>query len=121
MAFRFSGTRITGPRGDSGTLVFTADAGGFTDMDRLVFTLTRKESGGKIMERAMSIDADGRSVLSLVNEDTRALSPGMYVWSARYVLNAQTDNSGHVTGGEWVDTPWRNCEFEVLEVNAQPW
>lgn len=120
MAFRFEGTRIIGPRGDSGSLIFTAeDAKEFTDRDYLVFFLTRRGSGGTVLTRAMQIDGDGRAVLELLPGDTKTLSPGVYVWSARYVLDAMLDEAGNVTGGSWVDTPWRNCEFEVLEVNGQ--
>lgn len=120
MAFRFDGTRIIGPRGDSGSLIFTAEnAADFTGADRLVFYLSRRGSGGVLLTRAMEIDGDGRAVLDLSPGDTRSLSPGMYVWSARYVLDATIDIEGNVTGGDWVETPWRNCEFEVLEVNGQ--
>ena len=120
MAFRFEGTRIIGPRGDSGSLIFTAeDAEEFTNRDYLVFFLSRRGNGGMVMTRAMEIDENGRAVLDLLSVDTRSLSPGMYVWSARYVLDATINGEGNVTGGSWVDTPWRNCEFEVLEVNGQ--
>lgn len=120
MAFRFEGTRIIGPRGDSGSLIFTAeDAGEFTDRDYLVFFLTRRGSGGMVMTRTMQIDENGRAALELSSRETGALSPGTYVWSARYVLDATIDGEGNVTGGSWVDTPWRNCEFEVLEVNGR--
>ena len=120
MAFRFEGTRIIGPRGDSGSLIFTAeDDTDFTDRDYLVFFLTRRGSGGMVMTRAMEIDENGRAVLDLSPVDTSSLLPGRCVWSARYVLDATIDGEGNVTGGSWVDTPWRNCEFEVLEVNGQ--
>ena len=120
MAFRFDGTRIIGPRGDSGSLIFTAEnAADFTGADRLVFYLSRRGSGGVLLTRAMEIDGDGRAVLELAPADTAALAPGVYVWSARYVLGAVLDSTGGVTGGDWVETPWRNCEFEVLEVNGQ--
>lgn len=120
MAFRFEGTRIIGPRGDSGSLIFTAeDAEEFTNRDYLVFFLSRRGNGGMVMTRAMEIDENGRAVLDLSPVETSSLLPGMYVWSARYVLDATIDGEGNVTGGSWVDTPWRNCEFEVLEVNGQ--
>ena len=46
MAFRFVGSKIVGPRGDSGTLSFCADGEkAFTDSDRLVFFLSRQGSG----------------------------------------------------------------------------
>ena len=120
MAFRFEGTRIIGPRGDSGSLIFTAeDAEEFTNRDYLVFFLSRRGSGGMVMTRAMQIDENGRAVLDLSPVETSSLLPGRYVWSARYVLGAVLDSAGGVTGGDWVETPWRNCEFEVLEVNGQ--
>ena len=54
MAFRFDGTRIIGPRGDSGSLIFTAEnAADFTGADRLVFYLSRRGSGGVLLTRAM--------------------------------------------------------------------
>ena len=119
MAFRFVGTRITGPRGDSGVLVFCADADtAFTDRDRLVFFLSRPD-GGMVMKRTMKIDEIDWLEWVIASMHTAALAPGVYVWSARYVLGAVLDSAGGVTGGDWVETPWRNCEFEVLEVNGQ--
>ena len=76
MAFRFDGTRIIGPRGDSGSLIFTAEnAAEFTGADRLVFYLSRRGSGGVLLTRAMEIDGDGRAVLELAPADTAALAP----------------------------------------------
>lgn len=118
MAFRFVGTKITGPRGDSGELIFCADEETvFTERDRLVFFLGRP--GGRIiMKRTLKIDGEGRAVMKLHCAETAALSPGIYTWSARYVLDAVIDNEGNATGGTWVETPWRNREFEVQEVNG---
>lgn len=119
MAFRFMGSRIVGPRGDSGTLVFCADAEtAFTDRDRLVFFLSRPD-GGVVMRRALRIDGNGCATLNLSGGETVALSPGIYLWSARYVLDAVINDVGIVIGGTWVETPWRNREFEVQEVNGQ--
>ena len=119
MAFRFVGSKIVGPRGDSGTLIFCADGEtAFTDSDRLVFCLSRQGSG-VVMRRTLRIDGEGCATLSLRSEETMELEPGAYLWSARYVLDAEIDESGAVTGGTWVDTPWRNREFEVQEVNGQ--
>lgn len=82
MAFRFVGTRITGPRGDSGVLVFCADADtAFTNRDRLVFFLSRPD-GGMVMKRTMKIDENGCATLTLGCAETDALAPGVYLWSA---------------------------------------
>lgn len=119
MAFRFVGSRIVGPRGDSGTLIFCADGEtAFTDRDRLVFFLSRPGSG-VVMKRTLRIDENGCATLNLKSEETGALEPGVYLWSARYVLDAQINDVGFVTGGTWVETPWRNRELEVQEVNGQ--
>ena len=119
MAFRFVGTRIIGPRGDSGVLVFCADADtAFTDRDRLVFFLSRPD-GGMVMKRTMKIDENGCATLTLGCAETDALAPGVYLWSARYVLDAVLDGEGNATGGTWVETPWRNRAFEVQEVNGR--
>lgn len=118
MAFRFMGTKIVGPRGDSGVLTFCP--GGetvFSGRDRLVFFLSRRSSG-VLMERTLEIDGNGCAVLTLDCAETAALEPGVYTWSARYVLDAALDDEGNVTGGTWVETPWRNLEFEVQEVNG---
>jgi len=120
VAFRFSGTTIVGPRGDTGNLIFSSEAEGtsFTSADRLVFVLS-SVTGGEIMRRTLPIDESGQAQLELTHEQTEALAPGRYLWSARYVLDAQLNEVGVVTGGSWVDTPWRNCEFVVQEVNGQ--
>ena len=77
MAFRFDGTRIIGPRGDSGSLIFTAEnAADFTGADRLVFYLSRRGSGGVLLTRAMEIDGDGRACWSLPRRTRRRLRPG---------------------------------------------
>ena len=59
--------------------------------------------------------------LEELREKSRALplAPGVYLWSARYVLDAALDSEGNATGGTWVETPWRNRAFEVQEVNGQ--
>lgn len=119
LAFRFYGTRIAGPRGDSASLIFcTGDGSQTTERDRLVFILSRREGGGVVLRRVAPIDENGEAEVALSHEETKRLTPGLYYWSVRYVLDAVTDEQGNIVSGTWVDTLWRNCEFEVLEVNG---
>lgn len=119
LAFRFYGTRIAGPRGDSASLIFcTGDGSQATERDRLVFILSRREGGGVVLRRVAPIDEHGEAEVALSHEETKRLTPGLYYWSVRYVLDAVTDEQGNIISGTWVDTLWRNCEFEVLEVNG---
>lgn len=119
LAFRFYGTRIAGPRGDSASLIFcTGDGSQTTERDRLVFILSRREGGGVVLRRVAPIDENGEAEIALHHEETKRLTPGLYYWSVRYVLDAVTDEQGDIVSGTWVDTLWRNCEFEVLEVNG---
>ena len=119
LAFRFYGTRIAGARGDSASLMFcTGDGSATTERDRLVFILSRREGGGVVLRRVAPIDGNGEAEIALSHEDTKHLTPGLYYWSVRYVLDAQMDDQGNIVSGAWVDTLWRNCDFEVLEVNG---
>ena len=119
LAFRFYGTRIAGPRGDSASLIFcTGDGSVTTPQDMLLFILSRREGGGVVLRRAIPLDERGEAEVALSHEDTKRLTPGLYYWSVRYVLDAETDEQGSIVSGTWVETPWRNCEFEVLEVNG---
>ena len=121
MAFRFSGGRIVGPRGDTGLLTFVGVPKNhvFTAADRFIFTL-KDRSGSVLQQRTLPISADGHAQVALTHEDTRALSEGTYEWSARYVLDAQMDETGMVISGREVDTPFRCCEFEVQKVVGMP-
>ena len=117
MAFRFIGGRIVGPRGDTGLLTFVGVPRNhvFTDADRFVFTL-RSRDGSVLMRKTLPISEGGRTQVALTHEETAALPEGTYAWSARYVLGAQTDETGRLTGGREVDTPFRHSEFEVQRV-----
>lgn len=117
MAFRFTGGRIVGPRGDTGLLTFVGRAKNhvFTEADRFIFTLQSRD-GHVLMHKMLPIDSGGRAQVAFSHEETDALSEGTYAWSARYVLDAQLDENGGVTGGREVDTPFRNQEFEVQKV-----
>lgn len=115
--FDITGTTITLTAGDTGLFGAAPEADGYrpTAADRAVFTVRERPGGRKLLEKVLVPEADGAVLVPLLHEDTERLRAGAYVWDIRYVLNAQTDAQGGVTGGREVITPFTPGTMTVME------
>ena len=112
--FDVSGLHIRITQGDSGLLTLQPRGRcAFTDADRAVFTV-RRASGGALMTAALIPDGEGRVQVPFLSRETAKWRPGVYEWDVRYVLDAEEDGDGNVTGGREVITPMRPAALEVL-------
>lgn len=115
--FEVKGRRVRISRGDTGQVVIAARGVEFGAADRAVVTVKPAEGvRGALIERTLSVSADGTCVWVLTNEDTQDLEPDSYSWDVRFVLGAELDEDGRVIDGAAVLTPFAPQPFEVLEV-----
>lgn len=113
--FDVRGTHILLTQGDTAILTITARGTALTQADRAVFTVRDRPGGRKHIERVLTPDEQGRVHVMISNEDTQNLRAGAYAWDIRYVLEAQTQANGQVTGGREVITPIRPGVMTVME------
>ncbi len=112
--FHAHGTTVFITKGDTGLLTLIAEGHAFGPGDRAVFTV-RRPGGATLMQAVATPEADGKAQIGFEHEATEKWRPGCYSWDVRYVLDAEMDEQGRVTGGREVITPMRPGEFHVLE------
>lgn len=117
--FQVVGLNITMSRGDTGSIVIRATGGHhFNQEDRALFTV--KTSDGTIVKQeAHEIDGSGKFTVSFRNAETDYLSPGLYQWDVRYIINPHYDESGEIVDGDQVITPKMPQSLTILTTVGQ--
>ena len=112
--FNVDGLHISMSIGDTGAFVMKAETDGytFTSEDRAIFTV--KNGNSVMITGEYEIDENGEFLVCFHNSDTEIYQAGNYSWDVRYVLHPYRDESGKVTDGDQVITPFLPQTFELL-------
>ena len=106
--------RIVLPRGDTRLVSFKV-SGTPAETDRVVMAV-RRASGGLVHKMVSKVTPGKPVQFLLTHDDTEKMREGEYVWDVRYVRNPTLDADGMVTGGEEVETFYRESPLEVVKV-----
>lgn len=112
--FDVLGRTIRISRGDTGVIRFLADGIELTANDLCVFTVKRR-SGSVVMEKVIAPE-ENAYFIPFTNEETERMQADDYLWDIRIALDAVTDDTGRVTGGREVLTPWAPGVFKIVKV-----
>lgn len=112
--------KITLHRGDTGEVTFTASGYSYGSDDRALFTV--KDSGGtEIFKRVYELE-DNSFVVEFTNSMTDYLTPGMYSYDVRYIIDPVWSGEGadaEIVDGEQVTTPGSPYTLEILGTVGQ--
>ena len=109
--------KITLHRGDTGEVTFTATGRTFGEDDRALFTI--KDSSGSVVKQTVYEMTDNAFTVEFANADTDYLSPGIYYWDVRYIVNPQYDAQGNIVDGDGVGTPGSPFQIIILSTVGQ--
>lgn len=105
---------LTITQGDTGLLTIAAESNHtFTSQDRAVFTV--KKYDRPVLVSKHTPDERGTVQIEFLHDTTECLHPGAYQWDIRYVLDAEINACGHVTGGREVITPMKPATLTIVE------
>lgn len=108
---------ITLNRGDTGEVTITVAGYTYQEDDRALFTV-RDGSGAEVMKRIYEF-TDNAFTVEFANADTDYLSPGVYYWDIRCVVNPQYDAQGNIVDGDGVGTPGSPYQIIILSTVGQ--
>lgn len=105
--FQVNGTEIQISRGDTGAILFTAEAtrrdtgAAFTfgERDRAVFSI--KNGQGTVVKQKAYPMTENEFKVIFFNQDTDTLPAGGYIWDVRYVINPYYEDDP--PSGTWPD------------------
>lgn len=109
--------KITLHRGDTGEMTVHVTGYTYGPNDRALFTV-KDTSGSEIMSEIFEM-VDNAFTVEFANADTDYLSPGIYWWDVRYVIDPQYDTGGKMIDGDAVSTPGSPFEMQVLGTVGQ--
>lgn len=112
--FTVSGRTIRLSRGDTGIIPFRVDGVKLTDEDRAVFTVKRRS--GAVLAQKVIMPEDNIFYVPFINDETDGWKEGEYNWDIRIALGAVLDQTGRVTDGREIITPWAPGTLEVMKV-----
>lgn len=110
--FDVLGRTIRISRGDTGLIRFAAEGVDLTEKDLCVFTV-RRRNGGTVLEKVIEPE-ENAYLIPFTNEDTE-IPVDDYEWDIRIALDAVTDNTGRVTGGREIITPWAPATLKIVK------
>lgn len=105
-------------RGDTGEVTIRVSGYTYGEDDRALFTV-KDNAGSEIMKRVYEME-DNAFVVEFTNADTDYLSPGVYYWDVRYVVDPQYDQTtGEIIDGDGVGTPGSPFQLIILSTVGQ--
>lgn len=115
--FDVDGMTITLTVGDTGAVRIRSSGYNFQTDDAILFTV--KTGNGSVMfDRVFTnkrgegirwdgpIEEDNSVIVCFHNKDTEGYSAGPYTWDVRYIIKAYRDDTGAITDGDQVITPY---------------
>jgi len=108
---------ITLNRGDTGEVTITVSGYTYQADDRALFTI--KDSSGSVVKQTVYEMTDNAFTVEFANADTDYLSPGIYYWDVRYIVNPQYDAQGNIVDGDGVGTPGSPFQIIILSTVGQ--
>lgn len=117
--FKVDGDKITISRGDTGALTIHANNATFDGNSRAVFTIASRGNGEIIFEQEYPL-TNGSFTVTFSNDVTDDWQVGTHKWQVRYVWDPIYDvQSGKISGGSKVKTPWEEKDFVVQKVLSE--
>ena len=108
---------ITLNRGDTGEVTITITGYTYGTDDRALFTV--KDGSGAVQMQRIYEFTDNAFVIEFANADTDFLSPGIYYWDVRCVIDPQYDGQGNIVDGDEVATPGSPYQLIILSTVGQ--
>lgn len=105
---------ITLSKGDTGAVSITVEGYDFGINDRALFSI-RSGNGQIVKQKAYPI-VNNEFTVTFFNADTDMLSPGVYSWDVRYVINPYYNENGDIVDGDQVLTPNLPMECNLLQI-----
>ena len=116
--FYANGDAVFISRGDTGTITATTKGSKLNPaVDRVLFTV-KNNKGEIVMLRQLTPadDAQNTSTVEFRNRDTDYLTPGVYTYDFRYVVNPYYNADGDIVDGDDIITPKLPQQLTILGV-----
>lgn len=111
------GKNIYLPRGDTGMLKFSSHGDYvLTNKDVVLFTVTCR--GKPVIELYMT-PYDSSVIIEFTSDMTKDLPIDLYYYDIRIILDAEFDEEDNLIQGIQIDTPYKDCEFNLLSTEGE--